>query len=174
MADVFVGEIRVFPFNFAPVNWAQCDGQLLAISQNTALFSLLGTQFGGDGKSTFALPNLQGNMPLCMGDGIGLTPRDMGETGGSATVTLLTTEIPAHTHPVLAAATGNVSSPANAMFGGAARGRSPGYAAAGTGTVNMSAGAVGQTGGSQPHDNMPPYLTLNFCIALTGIFPSRS
>lgn len=173
MSDQFVGEIRVFGFNFAPKDWAFCNGQLLPIGQNTALFSLLGTFYGGDGRTTFALPNLQGSMAVDMGQGPGLSPRYLGETGGERAVTLTVGELPQHTHAVLASPTSNEASPAGAVFGGAARGHSPAYAAAGTGAVNMSAGAVAQTGGGQPHDNMSPYLALNFCIALQGVFPPR-
>ncbi len=176
MADQFVAEIRVFPFNFAPIGWAQCNGQLLAISQNTALFSLIGTFYGGNGTSTFGLPNLQGNFPINQGQGAGLSLYDIGETGGSATVTLLQTEIPSHTHVVNCAATGGTPSPAGAVFGGGGRGKQPAYAAPPpTGTaVNMSASAVAAAGGSQPHDNLPPYVVLNYCIAMQGIFPARS
>jgi len=174
MADQFIGEIRVFPFNFAPSGWALCNGQLLPISQNTALFSLLGTMYGGNGTSNFALPNLQGRAPMSSGQGPGLSIRDQGELGGEQTVTLLVTEIPTHTHTVQCGVAGNTASPANATFGGAGRGRPPAYAAfSSSAAVTMSASAVAQTGSSQPHDNMPPYLGLNFCIALTGIFPPR-
>jgi microcystin-dependent protein len=175
MSDQFLGEIRLFPFNFAPLGWAMCNGQLLPISQNTAVFSLLGTQFGGNGTSNFALPNLQGCGALQMGQGPGLSLRDIGETGGSATVTLLTTQIPGHTHGVMSAAsTGNAASPVGNSFGSAQRGKPDGYAGT-TGTVvAMSTSAVGSAGGGQPHDNMQPYLTLNYCIALQGIYPSRN
>jgi microcystin-dependent protein len=174
MADQFVAEIRVFGFNFAPVGWAQCNGQLLPISQNTAVFSLLGTYYGGDGVSTFGLPNLQGAMAISQGTGPGLSQRVIGETGGESAVTLFLSELPAHNHSVLVSATSNEASPAGAVFGGAERGHSPAYGAAGTGVVNMNNGAVGTNGGGQPHDNMSPYQVLNFCIALQGIFPSRS
>lgn len=173
MADNFVGEIRVFPFNFAPTGWAQCNGQILPISQNTALFSLLGTFFGGNGTSTFALPNLQGSLPINNGQGAGLSIRDLGESGGEASVTLLQTEMPAHAHNVNCATTSNAASPANAVFGGAARGKPPAYAP-GPAAVAMSPSAVSVSGGGQPHNNLPPYLVLNFCIALQGIFPARS
>ncbi len=175
MADNFVAEIRLFPFNFAPVGWAMCNGQLLPISQNTALFSLLGTFYSGNGTSNFGLPNLQGSVALDMGQGDGLTLRDIGEIGGSATVTLLTTEIPAHAHSLLCATgAGNAASPSGNSFGSAQRGKPPGYAAT-TGTkVNMSTSAVANAGGGQPHNNMQPYLTLNYCIALAGVFPARS
>jgi microcystin-dependent protein len=174
MADQFVGEIRVFPFNFAPLGWAMCDGQLMAISQNTALFSLLGTQFGGNGTSNFALPNLQGSVPLDAGFGAGLSQRVIGEVGGSPTVTLTVSEIPTHSHSVACATTSNATSPANAVFGGAGRGKPSAYALSSGTKVNMSASAVAQAGGSRPHDNMQPYLVLNFCIALQGIFPARA
>ncbi len=172
MADQFVGEIRVFPFNFAPLGWALCNGQLMAISQNTALFSLLGTYYGGDGRTTFALPNFQGSFALDQGQGPGLTPRSIGEAGGAANVTLLIGEIPAHNHLVNSAASDGVASPAGAVFGSGGRGRQPAYAS-GPPVVPMNAAAVGQAGSSQPHNNLPPYVTLNFCIALQGIYPSR-
>lgn len=173
MADPFVGEIRIVGFNFAPTGWALCNGQILPISQNTALFSLLGTQFGGNGTSNFALPNLQGCAPMNQGNGVGLTERLMGETGGEASVTLLLSEIPSHTHAAMNATTSTAASPANALFGGGGRGKEPAY---GTTAPNspMNAQAVGLTGGSQPHNNMPPYLTMNFIIALQGIYPPRS
>ena len=171
MSDPFVGEIRVFPFNFAPEGWALCNGQLLPISQNAALFSLLGTQFGGDGKSNFSLPNLQGSVPINQGSGAGLTEREMGEVGGAPTVTLTVAEIPKHSHAVDCAATGTNDDPLDAVFAGSQAGDA--YAPPGT-MVNMNAAAVAQAGGSQPHNNMPPFLVLNFCISLKGIFPSRS
>jgi len=176
MADPFVAEIRIFPFNFAPKGWAFCDGQLLPLSQNTALFSLLGTTYGGDGKSTFALPDLQGNSAMHPGQGPGLSLHDLGETGGSETVTLLVSEIPAHAHTVGRALNdaGNSITPANSVWAQSAAGR--GAAAlyidgAPTGTVNPNSLSV--TGGGLPHNNMQPYLTLNFCIALQGVFPAR-
>jgi microcystin-dependent protein len=174
MANPFVGEIRVFPFNFAPTGWAMCNGQLLPISQNTALFSLLGTNFGGDGRSNFGLPNLQGSNPIFWEQGPGLTLRDIGEVGGEAAVTLAEAEMPAHSHSVGCERTGNTSRPAGAVFGGTSEGSSPAYGSPGTETVNMSPSAVAANGGGQPHNNMPPYLTLNFCIALQGVFPARS
>jgi microcystin-dependent protein len=174
MADQFVGEIRIVPLNFAPTGWALCDGQTLPISQNTALFSLLGTQFGGNGTSTFALPNLQGSAPMNQGNGAGLTPRVMGETGGETAVTLLTSEIPAHTHTIGVASASTSGTPGpTVVFGGGGRGKEPAYVPA-SAPVTMSTQAIGLTGGSQPHNNMPPYLTLNFVIALVGIFPARS
>ena len=172
MSDQFLAEIRVFPFNFAPLGWALCDGQLLPISQNTALFSLLGTTYGGDGKSTFALPNIQGRAVMHPGQGPGLSLHDLGEEGGEVSVSLLQSEIPVHSHSISASQSdGGDRSPANERF------------AVGTGGIQMYAapGAVTQlaqqtwtpAGGNAPHNNMAPYLTLSFCIALQGIFPPR-
>ena len=176
MSDQFVGEIRAFPLNFAPVGWAFCNGQLLPISQNTALFSLLGTFYGGDGKSNFALPNLQGSAPLDMGQGPGLSPRNIGDTGGEQTVTLTLNQIPSHTHQATGvAANGGTASPANTTWATAHSGpktKDNVYSTTAGSTMNATALAV--AGSSQPHDNMPPYLVLNFCIALQGIFPPRS
>lgn len=174
MADPFVAEIRIFPFNFAPKGWAWCNGQLMPISQNTALFSLLGTTYGGDGKSTFALPNLQGSAPMHPGQGPGLSLHDLGETGGSDTVTLLQTEIPSHTHGLQASTQpGEDASPV-----GEAIARSTGASLYQSNTasniVQMGAGAVAPVGGSQPHNNMQPYLTMYFNIALQGVFPPRA
>lgn len=174
MADPFVAEIRIFPFNFAPKGWAWCNGQLMPISQNTALFSLLGTTYGGDGKSTFALPNLQGSAPMHPGQGPGLSLHDLGETGGSDTVTLLQSEIPSHTHALQASTQpGEDASPV-----GEAIARSTGASLYQSNTasniVQMGAGAVAPTGGNQPHNNMQPYLTMYFNIALQGVFPPRA
>lgn len=176
MSDQFVAEIRIFPFNFAPTGWAFCNGQLMPISQNTALFSLLGTTYGGDGKSTFGLPNLQGSSPMQAGQGPGLSLRDLGEVGGAQTVTLLQTEMPAHSHTAIAASGGGQPSPSgNAWASGLKTGPSI-YTPSGTGNsdVQMSPFALSIAGGSLPHNNMMPYLTLSFCIALQGIFPARS
>jgi microcystin-dependent protein len=176
MTDQFVAEIRLFPFNFAPIGWAACDGQLLPISQNTALFSLVGTFYGGDGRSNFGLPNLQGNVPMDSGSGIGLTPRVLGETGGEESVTLLQTEMPGHQHRFVADTTvGTTTNPANNLLGEAAiNPREPRQIYA-DGAVNtqMLAGNLLATGGGQPHNNLQPYLTLNFCIAMQGTFPAR-
>lgn len=171
MADPFVAEIRIFPFNFAPKGWAWCDGQLLPLSQNTALFSLLGTTYGGNGKSNFALPDLQGRAAMHPGQGPGLSLHDLGETGGSETVSLLESEIPAHSHAFMAN-----NGPANSravagnslarVVGGLA------YAAPGA-LVMMSDQALAPAGGDQPHNNLQPYLTFYFCIALQGVFPPR-
>jgi microcystin-dependent protein len=173
MSDQYLGEIRVFPTNFAPYQWMDCTGQLLPISQYAALFSLLGTQFGGNGTSNFALPNLQGRITLSQGQGPGLTPRFVGETGGEPTVTLLQTQMPQHTHSILSDATGNSSTPQNTAFAGAGRGKPDSYAAFPGTNVTMNPTAVTTSGGSLPHDNMLPYLGLRFCIALVGIFPPR-
>lgn len=163
-------------FNFAPVGWAQCNGQLLPISQNTALFSLLGTFYGGDGKSTFGLPNMQGCAPMHFGSGAGLSQRDIGETGGETAVTLLSSQMPLHPHVAQNAAASTAGTPGpTVIFGGGGRGKEPAYAPASTAnTVKMSVRAVGTAGNNQPHNNMPPYLTVNFIIALQGVFPPRS
>lgn len=172
MADPFVAEIRIFPFNFPPKGWAWCNGQLLPLSQNTALFSLLGTTYGGDGKSTFALPNLQGNAPMHPGQGPGLSLHDLGETGGSETVSLLESEIPAHSHAVQgrdlpgnsAVPVGNTLSN-NSFF----HDNNPSAP-----LVAMAPMALAPAGGDQPHNNMQPYLTFYFNIALQGVFPPRT
>jgi microcystin-dependent protein len=170
--DPFVAEIRIFPFNFAPKGWAFCDGQLLPISQNTALFSLLGTTYGGDGKSTFALPDMQGNAPMHPGQGPGLSLHDLGETGGSPTVTLLESEIPAHSHSMMASKSDAIDTNANnETF---AKGIGIGYYAAAASLVALADTALTPAGGDQPHNNMQPYLTLNFCIAMQGVFPPRT
>lgn len=177
MADPFVAEIRIFPFNFAPKGWAFCDGQILPLSQNTALFSLLGTSYGGNGQSNFALPNLQGRLTMSQGQGPGLSPRDLGETGGQDSVTLLATEMPAHTHQLMATAATTSPSPAgNSISQGVSATNTavPEYRSSPTNTVAMAAQAVAAAGGSQPHNNLPPYLTMNFCIALQGVYPPRS
>ena len=171
MADPFVAEIRIFPFNFAPKGWAFCNGQILPISQNTALFSLLGTTYGGNGQSTFALPNLQGSAPMHPGQGPGLSLHDLGEVGGSEFVTLLQSEIPAHSHNfVCSNADSNSQGPEANRFGGGI-GMAL-YATPGA-LVNLAPEALTPTGGSLPHNNMQPYLTLNFNIALQGVFPPR-
>ena len=177
MSSPFVAEIRIWACNFAPTGWALCDGQLLPISQNTALFSLLGTYYGGDGKSTFALPNIQGSAAMHQGQGPGLSQRFLGEQSGEPTVTLLTTEIPIHNHAIGKAlnAAGNAQSPVGGIWAEAPAGRGGFvniYAAAATGTVNPN--SLDITGSSFPHNNLQPYLTLNFCIALQGVFPPRN
>ncbi len=174
MADPFVAEIRIFPFNFAPRGWAFCDGQILPLSQNTALFSLLGTTYGGDGKSNFALPNLQGNAPMFWGQGPGLSLRDLGETGGSETVSLLESEIPYHSHGMMAATDiADQNSPGTNRVLTISNNGSI-YAPGNSPLVAMSDQALAPAGGDQPHNNMMPYLTLNFCIALQGVYPPRT
>ena len=179
MADPFVAEIRIFGFNFAPKGWAFCNGQLLPLSQNTALFSLLGTTYGGNGVSNFALPNLQGRAPMQPGQGSGLSLHDLGETSGSETVTLLESEMPAHTHAMMArGAPGTTTDPQGAApanmswTAGAAFGAVRGYSDQVPANTPMS-NTLANIGGNQPHNNMQPYLTLNFCIALQGVFPPR-
>jgi microcystin-dependent protein len=174
MADPFVAEIRIFPFNFAPKGWAWCDGQLLPLSQNTALFSLLGTTYGGNGKSNFALPDLQGRAPMHPGQGPGLSLHDLGETGGSETVTLLESEIPAHAHSVNANATpANLAAPSAARAWARTQPGTSYKAPSGQPIVPFAPEALGPAGGDQPHNNMMPYLTFYFCIALQGVFPPR-
>jgi microcystin-dependent protein len=177
MSDQFVAEIRIFPFNFPPKGWAFCDGQLMPISQNTALFSLLGTTYGGDGKSTFALPDMQGNAPMQPGQGQGLSLRDLGEMSGVESITLLTSEIPAHAHFIGRARAdgGDSITPVNSVWAQSAAGRGGAalyHEPPATGTINPL-GSLALAGGGLPHNNMQPYLTLNFCIALQGIFPQR-
>ena len=173
MSDPFVAEIRMFAGNFAPSGWATCDGQLMPISQNTALFSLLGTTYGGNGQTTFALPNLQGSAPLQPGQGPGLSPRDLGETGGEPTVTLLESEMPAHSHGVRAATSGNLPGPGNNVWASGLKGHPGTYAPAKGPAAQLNLNAVSVTGGNLPHNNMPPYLCLTFIIALQGVFPPR-
>jgi microcystin-dependent protein len=171
----FVAEIRIFPFNFAPKGWAVCNGQLMPISQNTALFSLLGTTYGGDGKSTFALPNLQGSAPMQPGQGPGLSLYDLGQEGGAASVSLLQSEMPAHSHNVMADAadSGNVQEPSPQVV--LARSNPFIYKAPPvTDAASMAFQAISPSGGGLPHNNMQPYLTFTFCIALQGVFPPRS
>ncbi|MDT4968621.1 MAG: hypothetical protein QOJ64_3358 [Acidobacteriota bacterium] len=172
MADPFVAEIRIFPFNFAPKGWAWCDGQLLPLSQNTALFSLLGTTYGGNGKSNFALPDLQGRAPMHPGQGPGLSLHDLGETGGSETVTLLESEIPAHSHGLTAVEdNGTFKTPAGMFLGGGnAMYIAPNQAV----NTTLAGESLAPAGGDQPHNNLMPYLTFYFCIALQGVFPPRT
>lgn len=168
MADPFVAEIRIFPFNFAPRGWAWCNGQLLPLSQNTALFSLLGTTYGGDGRSTFALPDLQGRAPMHPGQGPGLSLHDLGETGGSETVTLLESEIPSHAHSVnVVNDSGAQPSPGDAYLSRASVFNST------LNPVSMNGQNLAPAGGNQPHNNMQPYLTMFFCVAMQGVFPQR-
>lgn len=174
MADPFVAEIRIFGFNFAPTGWAMCNGQILPISQNTALFSLLGTFYGGNGQSTFALPNLEGSFPLHQGQSAGGSLYDLGQTGGSDFVTLLTTEIPSHAHLEMGSNTQSTQQSPVANFSAgsnAARRYAPNATVP---DVTMNIQAVGLTGGSLPHNNLSPYVVLNFCIAMQGVFPPRT
>ncbi len=181
MASPYIGEIRCFGFNFAPQGWAFCNGQLLAIAANDVLFSILGTTYGGDGITTFAVPNLQGQIPMHWGNGPGGFNTTIGQTQGQTSVTLTTNQIPAHTHSVIAmevpsgggpertaVASGNTflgpSQPPNGVY----------QLAPSSVTAAFSSKAIAMQGGSQPHDNMQPYLVLNFCIALDGIFPARN
>ncbi len=175
MADPFLGEIRMFGGNFAPRGWAFCNGQILPISQNTALFALLGTTYGGDGQTTFALPDLQGAAPLHAGEGPGLSSRPLGERGGQQAVSLTTANLPAHTHAVAGEdGYGTNAAAANGVWARSAGVRGMAAYASEPGTPRvMNAGAVAASGGGQPHNNMPPYLALTFIIALQGIFPSR-
>ena len=172
--DPFIAEIRIFGFNFAPKGWAFCDGQLMPISQNTALFSLLGTFYGGDGKITFALPDLQGRAAMHQGQGAGISPHYLGESSGTEAVTLLTSEIPIHTHTLeanLNQSDNLVPSPITSI------GTSTGGKLFETGSpalAPMAAQALTPAGGSLPHTNLQPYLTLSFCIALQGVYPPRS
>jgi microcystin-dependent protein len=171
VSEPFVGEIRMFGFNFAPQGWAQCNGQLLPISQNTALFSLLGTTYGGNGTTTFALPNLQSRVPIHQGQGTGLSPYGQGQAGGTETVSLAAAQMPGHTHLVKASS----SAAAADRPGGRVLARSGSHIYApepDTSTV-MNADMLGGAGGGEPHDNIQPYLAVNFCIALEGIFPAR-
>ena len=171
--EYFIGQILIVGFNFAPRGFALCNGQLLPIAQNTALFSLLGTTYGGNGQTTFGLPDLRGRLPIHQGQGPGLSPRSLGERSGVESVTLVSTQMPQHTHTLNAVSeSGNVGAPANAFL--AATGSlDPEYRLAGT-AVQLAPTAIGSVGGSQPHDNMPPFLVVNFVIALEGIFPSRN
>jgi len=174
MSEPFIAEIRVFGFNFAPKGWALCDGQLMPISQNTALFSLVGTFYGGDGKSTFALPNLQGRAAIQQGQGAGLNDYFQGEQGGAETVTLLSSEMPMHNHKAFASskpATQQAPAPTRAL----AR-STPGFAYQSNATSNLvelNPGAASESGSGSAHNNMPPALVANFCIALQGVFPPR-
>jgi microcystin-dependent protein len=179
MDNPFLGTISLFAGNFAPRGWALCNGQLLAISQNSALFSILGTTYGGDGVTTFALPNLQGRAPIHWGQGPGLTPRTLGEASGEENVTLLSTQMPQHTHLVSASTTvatkdvptGNVLAVStDSGVGGAPLN----FIEPASANTTMAPGMIAPAGGNQPHDNMQPYLAVTFIIALNGIFPSRN
>lgn len=173
--EPYIGQISMFGFNYAPQGWAKCNGQLLQIAQNQALYSLLGTHYGGDGRTTFALPDLQGRLPMHQGQGAGRRPRTIGQSGGQEQVTLTTQQLPAHNHSVEAdnssGRTGGANStdpsghvlanPSNEIYSD----RAP--------NSQMNAQAIGNTGGSQGHDNVPPFQVINFCIALQGVYPPR-
>lgn len=175
MADPFLAEIRIFPFNFPPTGWAFCNGQLLPLSQNTALFALLGTVYGGDGKSTFALPDLRGSAAMHPGQGQGLSERVQGEVGGSETVTLLNSEMPLHTHSLSASPDpADLTAPGpTRLLAGSQGGNIYAPANPAPPLTSIAPQALTLAGGSQPHNNMQPYLTFNFCIALQGVFPPR-
>jgi len=173
MSEPFIGEIRMVGFNFAPRGWALCNGQLLSIASNNALFSLLGTIYGGDGRTTFALPNLQGRVPMHYGSGAGLSPRLIGEAAGQESVSLTEAQLPAHTHKARASSLkGNTNSPVGRVWSKDAGVQSATYTS-NAADADMAAGAIAPAGGGQPHNNMPPYLAVNFVIALQGIFPAR-
>ncbi len=183
--EPFLGQIQAFGFNFTPVGWARCEGQLLAVSQNDALFSLLGTIYGGDGRTTFALPDLRGRLPMHMGSGPGLTPRVIGQRGGTIQEVLTTNQIPSHTHVATTTTqtlinvnngTGGENI-ANGQFianhnGGFAEEVSSGAVLGGP--ISTSTTTINLTGNTQAHTNLQPYLTINYCIALVGIYPSRN
>lgn len=159
--EPFIGEIRTFGFNFCPRGWAAADGQLLSISENSALFSLFGTYYGGDGRTTFGLPDLRGRSVMHHGQGPGLSPRTIGARGGQETVTLTQSEMPSHAHDVLIAG-------ANQNGGGT------GIELRENADISMASGGTGNAGGGQPHNNMPPFLVMNTCVALVGLYPSRN
>ena len=170
MSTPFVGEIRMVGFNFAPQGWALCNGQILAIAQNDVLFTLIGTTYGGDGQNTFALPDLQGRIPVHMGSGPGLSSRVIGQAGGSENVTLTTDQLTAHTHTSQAhSANGSQSSPQNGLWAGSP---AAGYSA-NAASIPMNNTLIGATGGSQPHTNVMPFQAINFVISLFGIYPSQ-
>jgi microcystin-dependent protein len=172
MSEPFLGEIRMFGFNFAPRGWAFCNGQILSIAQNTALFALLGTTYGGNGQTTFALPNLQSRVPIHFGQGPGLSPYSLGQLSGQENVTLLPTQMPAHSHSLACHTDDAATGIPNGNFPAASAQNI--YASAATPGQFMNAGMVTVAGNSQPHTNIQPYLAINFCIALQGIFPSRN
>jgi microcystin-dependent protein len=181
MSQPFIGEIRAFGFNFAPQGWAQCNGQTLAIQQNAALFSLLGTTYGGNGQTTFMLPNLQGRVAISQGNGAGLSPYVIGQIGGTENVTLIGAQLPAHTHPVNACTTtsGNLAQPTGAFpatvqITGETKGGTVNTYSTATPNAIMNPNMIGPNAGNQPHANIQPYLCINYCIALQGLFPSRN
>lgn len=173
MSDPYIGEIRMFGGNFAPLGWAFCDGSLLAISQYDALFALIGTTYGGDGISTFALPDLRGRLPIHQGQGAGLSPRAIGEAGGSESVALSQGQLPSHNHiPIASSAAGGADTPAGNYWASSAS--APQFVPGDQANVTMSGAAIQASGGNQPHDNMQPFLAVSFIIALEGIFPTQN
>jgi len=172
MSDPFVAEIRVMPYNFAPKGWARCDGQVVPISQNTALFSLIGNYYGGNGVSNFALPDLRGDFVMGAGQGPGLSNRSLGETVGTPTVTLQPQEMPGHSHNLMAGATPASTSPSTSLMSPTANGGGNAYRAPGI-AAPMAPASLGSAGGGQAHENRQPYLAVPFCIALQGIYPPR-
>lgn len=172
MSEPFLAEIRIVGFNFAPRGWAFCDGQVLPINQNQALFSLLGTMYGGDGRTTFALPDLRGRVPMHLGSSNGGGAIQQGQKSGQESITLATAEMPQHNHVMQASSSdGNSTNVGNALL---ARENGGIYLASAASPVQIQAGMIANAGGSQAHENMQPYLALNFCIALQGLFPSRN
>jgi microcystin-dependent protein len=172
MSEPFIGEVRIFGFNFAPRGFALCQGQILPISQNQALFSILGTTYGGDGRSTFGLPDLRGRAPIHFGQGPGLSSRNLGQKGGAENHTIAATEMPAHSHTLMGTHSNATADHAEGAF--PAISESPAYKAA-SASASMSGAALSTaTGGNQQHSNMQPYVVINFSIALTGLFPSRN
>jgi len=173
--EPFIGQLQIFGFNFAPRGWMYCNGQLLSIAQYQALFTLIGTVYGGNGTTNFALPDLRGRAALHMGHGPGLSTYEIGQVSGSETVTLLSTQMPAHNHILLASSIATSDKPSGAVSAPAGTGDGTAVNAYGT-QVNaqMAPMAITQAGGNQPHENMQPYLVLNWCIAVEGIFPSRN
>ena len=168
--DPFVAEIRIFPFNFAPRGWVWCDGQILPLSQNTALFSLLGTTYGGNGTNNFALPDFQGRVPMHPGQGPGLSLHTLGEAGGTETVTLLESQIPSHTHQIK---NSSEDAETNEVAGNSMAKATEAVYSNSNPNTKMSESTLTSVGGDQPHNNMMPYITYNFCIALQGVFPPR-
>lgn len=174
MSDAYLGEIRMMAINYAPRGWALCNGQILSIEQNTALYSIFGVAYGGNGTSTFGLPNLQGGAPLCQGEGPGLSRRTIGEVGGAATVTLSRDELPSHTHTPMCdgSSVGNAGPQENTTWSSGLRGVPPAYSNAPADT-NMASLVLQPAGQGQPHNNMCSYLAITFIVALEGEYPSR-
>lgn len=174
MSEPFIAEIRIFAGNFAPRGWAFCDGQLLPVSQNTALFSLIGTTYGGDGRSTTALPNMQGRVPMHPGRGPGLTSRRLGQRGGVEMVTLSEAQMPNHTHSMRGSGErADLFAPANNRYFARSAGGAAYQSNASANLTSMADAALQSTGGSQAHNNLQPFLVMNFIIALVGLYPSR-